>query len=496
MDDVDERDARAGSFSRYNYQNDTPQGSRDVDVVANLISDYEYATDMGDREKLDLLRKVEAALKKNPENCTKAPKFISQLLTHPNVSIRKSAFNCALTILSNPKNPKTIILNAYRLAFCCSNKQVAQHALCLLPEFVTVCPEESANLIKFGTVALRKLPAPSTDTEQMTVSFRERRVPRLHNGQEAINHFEKYRRIRTTDMKVQQCQTISFNCDGTRLICGANDRKVSVANVDGGRLKFSWIGSSHQSSVEQVACSMVSPHMFASASSDKSVCVWDIRQSKPSHRISNKSGNVYIAWSPCDNYFVFGDKDSFINVVDSRNYQVVNNYDIKQFSHECVFHPKSNHLLVASSYGKVEIFNFSSGSLDHVSTIQAHSPQVDCLAIAVTRDGQKLAVGASDASCSLWNLDELICERVIPRHDYNIRSVSFSCNGQILASGSEDHSIDLVYVPDGSRCHEIKNTGETFSVTWHPSQLLLAYASADAHNKRDSSCVKTFGHST
>lgn len=52
--------------------------------------------------------------------------------------------------------------------------------------------------------------------------------------------------------QVQQCQSIAFNCDGTKLVCGAFDKKVSVANVDGGRLRFSWVGSSHSSSVEQV----------------------------------------------------------------------------------------------------------------------------------------------------------------------------------------------------------------------------------------------------
>ncbi|CAI2321924.1 unnamed protein product [Caenorhabditis sp. 36 PRJEB53466] len=330
----------------------------------------------------------------------------------------------------------------------------------------------------------------------MTVAARERRCARLLTQADAVSYFEKYKRVRSTDMKVQQCQSVAFNCDGTKLVCGAFDKKVSVANVDGGRLRFSWVGSSHQSSVEQVACSEKQPNMFASASADRNICVWDIRQSKPTHRISNKVGNFFISWSPCDSYFIFLDKENRLQTVDVRNYEVVNTHDMKIFSHELAFHPISNHVFVAESSGRVEILKFAGGSLEPVTFIQAHSHQVDCLALSISKDGRRLAVGASDASCSIWDLEELICERVIPRHDYGIRAVSFSCNGQLLASGSEDHSIDIAYVPDGSRCHEIKHNGETFSVTWHPHSLLLAYTASSNGDKSEGAFVKTFGHST
>ncbi|CCG58629.1 Protein CBR-THOC-3.2 [Caenorhabditis briggsae] len=166
----------------------------------------------------------------------------------------------------------------------------------------------------------------------MTIASKERRCARLLTQSDATSYFEKYKRVRSTDMKVsskciqvQQCQSVAFNCDGTKLVCGAFDKKVSIANVDGGRLRFSWVGSSHTSSVEQVvACSEKQPNMFASASSDRNVCIWDARQSKPTHRITNKVGNFFVSWSPCDEYLIFLDKDNRVNTVDVRNYKVVN----------------------------------------------------------------------------------------------------------------------------------------------------------------------------
>ncbi|CAI2321914.1 unnamed protein product [Caenorhabditis sp. 36 PRJEB53466] len=158
MTDIDERVGRAGSQPRF-QSIDLQQAT---DPLSKLISDFEHTGILDDRDLLELLRKVE---QNNPERCTKAPKFVAQLLTHKNAEIRKSAFKSALTILSHEQNPRQMLLDAYRLALCCSDRHVAQYALSLLPNFVDTCPEEANNLIKFGSLAYNKMPAPSTDSE-------------------------------------------------------------------------------------------------------------------------------------------------------------------------------------------------------------------------------------------------------------------------------------------------------------------------------------------
>ncbi|CAP31390.2 Protein CBR-THOC-3.1 [Caenorhabditis briggsae] len=110
--------------------------------------------------------------------------------------------------------------------------------------------------------------------------------------------------------------------------------------------------------------------MFASASSDRNVCIWDARQSKPTHRITNKVGNFFVSWSPCDEYLIFLDKDNRVNTVDVRNYKVVNTHDMKVFSHEVIFHPLSNHVFVAESGGRVEVLKFVGGALEPATVIQ------------------------------------------------------------------------------------------------------------------------------
>lgn len=48
-------------------------------------------------------------------------------------------------------------------------------------------------------------------------------------------------------------------------------------------------------------------------------------------------------------------------------------------------------------------------------TIQAHSPQSTCVCVSLSPDGNRFAIGASDAICSVWLTQDLICEYNITR---------------------------------------------------------------------------------
>ncbi|CAC70089.1 Integrator complex subunit 1 R4 domain-containing protein [Caenorhabditis elegans] len=159
MGDIDERMmGRAASQSRF-LPNDQQVIS---DPLSKQIFEYEQSHTPNDRELLEIIQKIERS---NPERCSKAPKFVSQLLTHRTTPIRKFAFAACLKILAHPQSPRQMMLDSYHLALVNSNPQVAQHALSLLPKFVDACPEEANNLIKFGSIAYNRLPAPCTDVE-------------------------------------------------------------------------------------------------------------------------------------------------------------------------------------------------------------------------------------------------------------------------------------------------------------------------------------------
>lgn len=82
------------------------------------------------------------------------------------------------------------------------------------------------------------------------------------------------------------------------------------------------------------------------------------------------------------------------------------------------------------------------------------------------------------------------------RMDWPVRTISFSYDGQLLASASEDLIIDIGFVETGDKIADISVEAATFTVAWHPSMYFLAYAcdDKDAYDrKRDAGSLKVWG---
>ena len=116
----------------------------------------------------------------------------------------------------------------------------------------------------------------------------------------------------------------------------------------------------------------------------------------------------------------------------------------------------------------------------------------------------------------LWDAKELICVRTFSRLDYPIRTMSFSHDGSLLASASEDLVIDVAHVETGAPILQIQVrvrfyfahsvrversdgfvaqcAAATNTVAWHPKQNLLAYA-GDERDKyeHDKGIVRLWG---
>lgn len=85
---------------------------------------------------------------------------------------------------------------------------------------------------------------------------------------------------------------------------------------------------------------------------------------------------------------------------------------------------------------------------------------------------------------------------ILCRLDWPVRTISFSHDGRLLASASEDLVIDVGEVETGEKVVDIPVEAATFTVAWHPSQYLLAYACDDKDSydrKRDAGSLKVYG---
>ena len=75
-----------------------------------------------------------------------------------------------------------------------------------------------------------------------------------------------------------------------------------------------------------------------------------------------------------------------------------------------------------------------------------------------------------------------------------MRTLSFSHDGELLAAASEDLLIDISAVSSGERVSTVSVQAATYTVSWHPSRYLLAFACDDKDERdRDAGTVKLWG---
>ncbi len=111
--------------------------------------------------------------------------------------------------------------------------------------------------------------------------------------------------------------------------------------------------------------------------------------------------------------------------------------------------------------------------------------QKKVLDVSFSNDGQMLATASKDGTIKLWNLDGKIITS-LPENNTQASyfwRVSFSPNDQLLAAGSTSGKINLWSI-DGNKIKELEPLkGQKgrwiFDLNFHPSQPILASASAD-----------------
>ena len=78
-----------------------------------------------------------------------------------------------------------------------------------------------------------------------------------------------------------------------------------------------------------------------------------------------------------------------------------------------------------------------------------HAHPANAICLQFSPNGEHFAVGSADAIVSLWDARELMCVGTFARLEWPVRSLSFSHDGKMLATGSEDHFIDIAHVDTG-----------------------------------------------
>jgi THO complex subunit, putative len=185
-----------------------------------------------------------------------------------------------------------------------------------------------------------------------------------------------------------------------------------------------------------------------------------------------------------------GNKEDLVTFIDTKQQKTRMEQAFKFEVNEISWNNGNDLFFLTSGQGHIHVLSYP--DLQQQVVLNAHP--ATCICIEFDLLGKYFAVGSADATVSLWDASHLVCLRTISRLEWPARTISFSHDGQLLASASEDLLIDISYVETGEKVFGIPVESPTFTVAFHPNRYLLAFACDDKENfNRDAGTVKLFG---
>ncbi|KAG5438483.1 hypothetical protein PCANB_002587 [Pneumocystis canis] len=292
--------------------------------------------------------------------------------------------------------------------------------------------------------------------------------------------FFSLQRTKTIRGHSELVKTLDWNCSGSRIASGSADHTVRIWNPDKLEVRYSTELKGHASSVDHVSWDPMHSDRLVSVGKDKTIRFWDYREVKCILEIPTNGENITVTWSPDGRYVAAGSKDDVITFVDVKEKKIINSVKQPTETNEIAWSNSGDFFALATGHGTVNLVEWP--SLKHVHTIDAHTS--NCFSLEFSPKGRYLAVGGSDALVSLWDLDEFVCVRTFSKLDWPVRTLSFSYDGQYIASASEETAIDISHVETGEHIYKILANAAN-KVAWHPYKYWLAYAGDETSKKGD-----------
>ncbi|XP_071793248.1 THO complex subunit 3-like [Asterias amurensis] len=313
------------------------------------------------------------------------------------------------------------------------------------------------------------------------------------NTDDMQKHFQSHNRTKElSGNHTAKVHSVGWSCDGRLLASGSFDKTVSVFLMERDRLTREATYRGHTDSVDQLCWHPFHPELFVTASGDKTIRIWDARANKTITTINTKGENINICWSPDGHTIAVGNKEDLVTFVDARSQRIKTEEQFKFEVNEISWNNKNDLFFLTNGHGCINVLSYP--DLKSLHVLNAHP--ANCICIEFDPTGKYFATGSADALASLWDVEELVCLRTFARLDWPVRTLSFSYDGKMLASASEDLAIDIANVETGEKITEVQCESPTFTVAWHPKRHLLAFAcdDKDKYNRdRDAGTIKLFG---
>ncbi|KAI9595436.1 WD40-repeat-containing domain protein [Syncephalis fuscata] len=280
-------------------------------------------------------------------------------------------------------------------------------------------------------------------------------------------------------------QSVRWSQDGRRLASCAHDRTARIWYPERSTDPHnSFVLKGHTDTVDQLCWSPTDPDRLATASGDKNT-------TRCSRIIPTDGENINICWSPDGKQIAVGNKNDVVTFIDTNTYEIIHKTTKQDYEiNEIGWNRAGDQFFLTTNLGQVKILSYP--SLDEVTTLSAHTS--NCYCLDFDSSGRYMATGSADAIVSLWDLTESLCVNTFCELEWPVRTISFTFDGQFLASASEDKFINISCVMTGDSVYKIPVVATINTCSWHPSKYLLAYSGDyPKDEKHNEGAISIFG---
>jgi WD40 repeat protein len=261
----------------------------------------------------------------------------------------------------------------------------------------------------------------------------------------------------TLDAHDDYVSGVAFSPDGRFLVTASRDKTIKVWDAVSHAPRFTWKG--HTEAVEAIAITR-DGRTVASASGDKTVRLWDVSAHPEYEELNDLDIFVTsIARSPRDNRLALASASRVVVWDPSARKPVAKLNDHGEIIADVAFSSDQKTIAIASSGKDVELWNTISGK---VEALQGHTAQV--YGVAFSPDGSVLASGSGDNTVRLWNVARRQALPIsLSGHGKAVTAVAFSPGGKTLATGSNDHTVRLWDAASGHQLASVLAIPASFS---------------------------------